>query len=261
MDLQRLESFLLAAETLSFSEAAKLLHITRPIISHHIKLLETEWGVELFDRSTPKLRLTEAGRSFLPWTRKLIQDSGELKETALSLQGGVVGNLRIAWERANGRSYRAPRASTARANKPMPNKVISASLLAPPSKLRTAAAAPIASARPWSITRISGFFVMVSLLRQDDPRHNPMRSIQSACQTAQLTQRSDNHADTAHCSRFPDLGVSSCLAKPPQPGGVGLTRDLDLISVMRTQTDGSGYLRPFQRVTPAREQVPGSELA
>jgi DNA-binding transcriptional LysR family regulator len=96
MDLQRLECFLLAAETLSFSEAAKQLHITQPTISHHIKTLETELGVELFDRSTPKLRLTEAGRSFLPWTRKLIQDSRELKEMALSLQDGVVGHLRIA---------------------------------------------------------------------------------------------------------------------------------------------------------------------
>lgn len=96
MDLQRLESFLHAAEHLSFSEAAKLLHVTQPTISHHIKMLEGQLGVELFDRSAPGLRLTEAGRALLPWTRKLIQDSRELEEMAASLQDGVLGHLRIA---------------------------------------------------------------------------------------------------------------------------------------------------------------------
>jgi DNA-binding transcriptional LysR family regulator len=96
MDFQRLESFLFAAEHLSFSEAAKLLHVTQPTISHHIKMLESELGLELFDRSGAKLQLTEAGRSLLPWARKLIQDSNELEEMASSLQSGVVGHLRIA---------------------------------------------------------------------------------------------------------------------------------------------------------------------
>jgi len=96
MDLQRLESFLLAAEALSFSEAAKQLRITQPTISYHIKMLETELGVELFDRSTPKLRLTEAGRFLLPWTRRLIHDSRDLQSMASSIQDGVAGHLRIA---------------------------------------------------------------------------------------------------------------------------------------------------------------------
>jgi DNA-binding transcriptional LysR family regulator len=96
MDLQRLESFLHAAERLSFPEAAKQLHVTQPTISHHIKMLESELGVELFDRTASSLRLTEAGRALLPWTRKLIQDSRELHEMASSLQDGVAGHLRIA---------------------------------------------------------------------------------------------------------------------------------------------------------------------
>jgi DNA-binding transcriptional LysR family regulator len=96
MDFQRLEAFLFAAEHLSFSEAAKLLHVTQPTVSHHIKMLEGELGLELFDRSGGKLQLTEAGRSMLPWARKLIQDSNELQEMASSLQSGVVGHLRIA---------------------------------------------------------------------------------------------------------------------------------------------------------------------
>lgn len=96
MDLLRLQSFLYAGEHLSFSKAAKQLHITQPTISHHIKVLESELGVELFERSGPKLRLTEAGRSLLPWTRKLIQGCHELKLMATSLQEGLVGQLRAA---------------------------------------------------------------------------------------------------------------------------------------------------------------------
>jgi DNA-binding transcriptional LysR family regulator len=96
MDIQRLETFLWAAEYLSFSEAAKQLHITQPTISHHIKVLESELGVKLFDRSGQRLQLTEAGRSLLPWARKLIQDSNDLQEMASSLQEGVIGHLRIA---------------------------------------------------------------------------------------------------------------------------------------------------------------------
>jgi DNA-binding transcriptional LysR family regulator len=96
MDLQRLESFVYAAEYLSFSEAARLLHLTQPTVSHHIKMLEGELNLELFNRAGGKLQLTEAGRSLLPWARKLIQDSNELQEMASSLQSGVVGHLRIA---------------------------------------------------------------------------------------------------------------------------------------------------------------------
>jgi len=96
MDIQRLETFLWAAEHLSFSEAAKQLHITQPTISHHIKVLESELGVKLFDRTAPRLQMTEAGRSLLPWARKLIQDSNDLQEMAASMQEGVIGHLRIA---------------------------------------------------------------------------------------------------------------------------------------------------------------------
>ena len=96
MDIQRLRSFVLAAEQLNFSEAAKQLHLTQPTISHHIKSLETDLGVELFNRGGSRLQITEAGRSLLPWARKLIQDSNEMQEMAASLQNGIAGHLRIA---------------------------------------------------------------------------------------------------------------------------------------------------------------------
>jgi len=95
-EIVRLKSFLVAAEHLNFSEAAKYLHLAQSTISHHIKSLEQELRVELFDRSGAGLSLTEAGRLLLPWARKIIQQSFEMQEVMASLQSGIVGHLRIA---------------------------------------------------------------------------------------------------------------------------------------------------------------------
>jgi DNA-binding transcriptional LysR family regulator len=74
MDLLKIEAFLQAAENLSFSEAAKQMHLGQSTISHHIKALEGEFGVVLFDRSGASICLTEAGRLLVPWARRLIRD-------------------------------------------------------------------------------------------------------------------------------------------------------------------------------------------
>ncbi len=95
-DLVKLKSFLHAAENLSFSEAAKQLHLSQPTVSHHIKSLEQELNVELFTRSGSNIRLTEAGRLLLPWAHKLIRQSIEMQEMMASLQQKIVGHLRVA---------------------------------------------------------------------------------------------------------------------------------------------------------------------
>ena len=102
-DLTKLNSFLLVAENLSFSKAAKQLHLTQPTISHHIKTLERDLGVELFDRSGSNLRLTEAGRLLLPRARKLVHQSIEMREMMASLQQEVAGHLRLACSTAAGK--------------------------------------------------------------------------------------------------------------------------------------------------------------
>lgn len=96
IDLTRLKAFIYAAESLSFSEAAKQLHLTQPTVSHHIKSLEKTLGVELFIRSGHTLKLTEAGRLLLPYAHKLIHQASEVQEMMASLQEKIVGHLRIA---------------------------------------------------------------------------------------------------------------------------------------------------------------------
>jgi DNA-binding transcriptional LysR family regulator len=96
VDIEKIETFLRASETLSFSETAKHLHLSQPTVSHHIKTLEQDLGVVLFTRTNTGLRLTEAGRLLMPWARRLLRDTNEMQAMMVALKHDVVGELRIA---------------------------------------------------------------------------------------------------------------------------------------------------------------------
>ncbi|MGE0282838.1 MAG: LysR substrate-binding domain-containing protein [Rhizobiaceae bacterium] len=63
--LANLESFVKSAETSSFSEAARRMALTPAAVSRNVAMLERNLGIRLFQRSTRKLVLTEAGERFL----------------------------------------------------------------------------------------------------------------------------------------------------------------------------------------------------
>lgn len=63
--LSNLEAFVRSAECGSFSGAARMLALTPAAVSRSVGMLERNLGVRLFQRSTRRLRLTEAGESFL----------------------------------------------------------------------------------------------------------------------------------------------------------------------------------------------------
>jgi DNA-binding transcriptional LysR family regulator len=96
VDIDKLETFMMAAETLSFSETAKRLHLSQPTISHHIQILEKSMGVVLFIRTNTGLKLTEAGRLLLPWAHRLLHDTNNMQSMMASIQSDVVGELRIS---------------------------------------------------------------------------------------------------------------------------------------------------------------------
>jgi DNA-binding transcriptional LysR family regulator len=103
IDLKDLEVFLDAAETLSFSQTARRLHLSQPSVSHDIKALEGDLGVELFERSGAGVQLTEAGRLLIPWAGKLLRDSISLQDMMASLQERVIGDVRIACSTTSGK--------------------------------------------------------------------------------------------------------------------------------------------------------------
>ena len=96
INLQKIQTFLHAAENSSISGAAKQLHLTQPAVSHQIKSLERDLSTTLFIRSNTGLQLTEAGRLLQPWARRIVNESNDLKEMMSSMQSEIVGELRIA---------------------------------------------------------------------------------------------------------------------------------------------------------------------
>lgn len=85
---QRFSAFLLAAETLSISKAAELNFVSYQCISSHIRSLEEEYGVKLFDRH-PKFALTEEGCVLLASLQKIRAIEGGIAES-LNGQGKEV---------------------------------------------------------------------------------------------------------------------------------------------------------------------------
>lgn len=64
MDLNLLSTFVVVAETSSFSAAAKKLRVIRSSVSRSVAALERELGVQLFNRTTRQVSMTSAGRTF-----------------------------------------------------------------------------------------------------------------------------------------------------------------------------------------------------
>ena len=64
MEIRQLIYFIEVVKQKGVTQAAKALHMTQPPITRQLHLLEEELGCSLFDRSSRRLILTEAGRHF-----------------------------------------------------------------------------------------------------------------------------------------------------------------------------------------------------
>lgn len=68
----RLASLLRVAEEGNFTRAAKQLSLTQPAVSQHIRSLETELGVRIFERSGGKLVITREGDTILKYVKRIL---------------------------------------------------------------------------------------------------------------------------------------------------------------------------------------------
>ena len=96
MDTQNLRAFLLVAESGSFSQAAKRLHLTQPAVSKRIAQLEAQLNVSLFDRIGRRISTTEAGAALLPHARAVHLELQAAQQSVRDLAGEVRGRLRLA---------------------------------------------------------------------------------------------------------------------------------------------------------------------
>ena len=83
------------AELLNFSEAARSLCVTQSTLSQQIKQLENEFGVQLFERNSHEVSLTENGKELMPFAVKTLSASEACCQHMLDLKNIVAGTLNI----------------------------------------------------------------------------------------------------------------------------------------------------------------------
>ncbi|AWI05650.1 LysR family transcriptional regulator [Clostridium drakei] len=94
MDIKQLQTFMVVARLLNFRAAAEELNYSQSTVSDHIRNLEQELGVKLFERLGRKVFLNEEGKKLISPAEKIIQDDEEIHE--LFNKGEKIhGTLRI----------------------------------------------------------------------------------------------------------------------------------------------------------------------
>ena len=103
MNFLNLHYFLVTAEEMSITRAAKRLFISQQALSAHISNLEKEYGVRLFDRS-PAFSLTYAGKRFLQAAREMSDIRRRLDGEMDEIRGELRGELRIGTSYSRGQA-------------------------------------------------------------------------------------------------------------------------------------------------------------
>ncbi len=97
MELRHLRYFIAVAVAENVSRAAGQLHLSQPALSRQVRDLEAELGCALFTRGAKSLRLTPAGRAFLPEARAVLARAEAAVRAAQAVAGGTEGELDIGF--------------------------------------------------------------------------------------------------------------------------------------------------------------------
>ncbi len=95
MDLWQLHIFCKVIEFKSFSKAGKVVHLSQPTVSSHIKDLEDHFGCRLIDRLAREALPTKAGELLYGYARKLIALRDETEAALADFHGKIKGRLAV----------------------------------------------------------------------------------------------------------------------------------------------------------------------
>ena len=104
-DLNQLRCFVTVAEELHFGRAAARLNMTQPPLSRQIQVLEHIIDAPLLERTSRSVRLTPAGRSFLPEARRILKLAESASQVARRIALGKTGSLKIGYTAAAAYGY------------------------------------------------------------------------------------------------------------------------------------------------------------
>jgi len=97
MELRHLRYFQAVAEELSFSRAARRLHVAQPALSRAVKEVESALGTPVLERSRHHVRLTPAGAVLLHETASLLERYEETLRRVQRTAAGEEGELRLGY--------------------------------------------------------------------------------------------------------------------------------------------------------------------
>ncbi len=95
MELYQLRTFVTVADTGNLTQASERLFTSQPAVSAHIKALEEELEIKLFDRTPKGMRLTENGSALREKAQLVLNAGNDLKLKAKTLQGILTGQAKI----------------------------------------------------------------------------------------------------------------------------------------------------------------------
>jgi len=97
MDLRQLRYFLAVAKEKHFGRAAQALNIVQPALSMQIRALEEDLGGALFERTSRRVELTEAGKVFETQARRTLEQAEFTRESTQRALRGETGIVRIGF--------------------------------------------------------------------------------------------------------------------------------------------------------------------
>jgi LysR family hydrogen peroxide-inducible transcriptional activator len=95
MEVNQLRYVCAIADTGNFSRAAERCRIAQPSLSQQVQKLEEDLGVKLFDRLGRSIRLTEAGRAFIPRARAILEQMDAARTSAADKNADLRGNVTV----------------------------------------------------------------------------------------------------------------------------------------------------------------------
>lgn len=95
MELHHLRTFVIVADEGSVTKAAQRLFMTPPTISGHIRVLEEELNVVLFERTSRGMKLTEKGSLLREKAEKTLLAAQDFVNHATELQTDLIGEVRL----------------------------------------------------------------------------------------------------------------------------------------------------------------------
>lgn len=95
MEFHQLRYVCAIAETGSFSRAAERCQVAQPSLSQQVLKLEEDLGAKLFDRLGRSVRLTDAGRAFLPHARSMLHQQETARASVADQWADVRGSVAV----------------------------------------------------------------------------------------------------------------------------------------------------------------------